>query len=256
MLTPGLCSVTFRQLDPPALLDLAARAGLAAVEWGADVHVPVGDLATARDVAARTADAGLTVASYGSYWRARPGEDVGDVLATARALGAPRVRVWAGEAGSDATADRAPVVQALADAVRRAGDVGLRIGTESHGGTLTDTTASTRLLLAEVDDLVGRPALTTYWQPTVDASDEEALAELGELADRVSTVHAFSWGPGTHRNPLRAREALWTRALALLEGSDRDHDVLLEFVPGDDPDALEGEARTLRGWLSAAPPTR
>ncbi len=107
MLTPGLCSVTFRQLDPPALLDLAARAGLAAVEWGADVHVPVGDLATARDVAARTADAGLAVASYGSYWRAGP-EDVGPVLATARALGAPRVRVWAGRPARPARATGPP----------------------------------------------------------------------------------------------------------------------------------------------------
>ncbi|MEZ0490943.1 sugar phosphate isomerase/epimerase family protein [Kineococcus sp. TBRC 1896] len=259
MLTTGLCSVTFRQLEPPALLDLAAQAGLAAVEWGADVHVPAGDLAAARDVAARTADAGLLVASYGSYWRARPGDDVAEVLATAHALGAPRVRVWAGEAGSAAArepADRRPVVRALAEAVRRADDLGLRIGTESHGGTLTDTTASTLQLLAEVDDLVGRPALTTYWQPTVDASDEEALGELGALVDRVSTVHAFSWGPGTRRNPLRAREALWTRVLTVLRGSGRDHDVLLEFVPDDDPGALEREARALREWLNAAPATR
>ncbi|GAB3467218.1 TIM barrel protein [Kineococcus endophyticus] len=255
MLTPGLCSVTFRQLDPPALLDLAARAGLAAVEWGADVHVPVGDLATARDVAARTADAGLAVASYGSYWRAGP-EDVGPVLATARALGAPRVRVWAGETGSAGTGDRTPVVRALADAVRRAEDLGLQLGTESHGGTLTDTTASTLQLLEEVDDLVGRPTLTTYWQPTVDATDEEALAELAELADRVSTVHAFSWGPGTTRNPLRSREPLWTRVADALAGHGRDHDVLLEFVPGDDPEVLDREASALREWLSAARPTR
>lgn len=255
MLTPGLCSVTFRQLDPSALLDLAARAGLAAVEWGADVHVPVGDLATAREVAARTVDAGLVVASYGSYWRAGP-EDVGPVLATARALGAPRVRVWAGDTGSAAAGDRSPVVRALADAVHRADDLGLQLGTESHGGTLTDTTASTLQLLAEVDDLAGRPALTTYWQPTVDATDEEALAELAALTGRVSTVHAFSWGPGTTRNPLRTREALWTRVLDALRRTGGDHDVLLEFVTDDDPDVLAREATALQGWLNAAPSTR
>lgn len=255
MLTPGLCSVTFRQLDPPALLDLAARAGLSAVEWGADVHVPVGDHATARDVGSRTADAGLAVASYGSYWRAGP-EDVGPVLTTAQALGAPRVRVWAGTAGSVATDDRTPVVRALADAVRRAEDLGLELGTESHGGTLTDTTTSTLQLLAEVDELVGGPVLTTYWQPTVDATDEEALTELSALTDRVSTVHAFSWGPGTTRNPLRARQSLWTRVLVDLRRSGRDHDVLLEFVTDDDPDVLAREATALREWLNAAPSTR
>jgi sugar phosphate isomerase/epimerase len=258
VLIPGLCSVTFRRLDPPTVLALAARAGLATVEWGADVHVPVGDLAAARDVAARTAEAGLTVASYGSYVRAGVpgGPDVDEVLATARALGAPRVRVWAGDTGSADTPDRGPVVRALADLVHRADDLGLQIGTESHGGTLTDTTRSTQRLLADVDDLVGRPLLSTYWQPTVDAADEAALRELTLLLDRVSTVHAFSWWPGTTRNPLRSRESLWTGVAGVLARSGRDHDVLLEFVPDDDPDVLAREAATLREWLSAGPPTR
>nr|WP_246315876.1 TIM barrel protein [Kineococcus aurantiacus] len=252
-MTPGLCSITYRQLDADGVLDLAARAGLAAVEWGADVHVPAGDLATARSVAARTAGAGLTVASYGSYFRAGVHDGFADVLATAVALGAPRIRVWAGDRGS-AGADRVPVVTALADAVRRAADAGVEVGTESHGGTLTDTTASTLLLLEEVDDLVGAPALTTYWQPTVDAPDDDALTELAVLLPRTSTVHAFSWAPGTTRNPLASRESLWRHAIALLrdDGHDhgRDHDVLVEFVPGDDPAVLAREASTLRRWLN------
>ncbi|WP_432561103.1 sugar phosphate isomerase/epimerase family protein [Kineococcus sp. SYSU DK003] len=249
MLIPGLCSVTYRNLDADGVLDLAARAGLRTVEWGGDVHVPVGDLATARSVAARTAEAGLTVASYGSYFRAGVHGGFSDVLATAVALGAPRIRVWAGDQGS-AGADRAPVVAALADAVRQAATDGVQIGTESHGGTLTDTTASTLQLLAEVDDAVGAPLLTTYWQPTVDEDDDAALAELATLLDRVSTVHVFSWLPGTDRRPLSARDSLWQRAFTLLRQQGRQHDALLEFVPGDDPAVLGREAATLTGWLN------
>lgn len=253
MLTPGLCSVTFRQLDVDGVLRAAAGAGLAAVEWGGDVHVPVGDLATARSIAARTVDAGLRVASYGSYFRAGVSGDVEEVLATAVALGAPRVRVWAGDRGSE-SAERGPVVRALADAVRRAADVGVQVGTESHGGTLTDTTASTLRLLAEVDeltgDVAGGGALTTYWQPTVDAPDDEAVAELAVLLPRTSTVHAFSWSPGTTRNPLATRESLWRRVVGLLESSGADHDVLLEFVPGDDPAVLGREGAVVREWLN------
>lgn len=250
MLNPGLCSITFRTLDVDGVLAVAADAGLTTVEWGADVHVPVGDLDTARDVAARTAAAGLAVASYGSYFRAGAGGGFEDVLATALALGAPRVRVWAGDRGSAQTPDRTPVVQALAQAVRQASDVGVQIGTESHGATLTDTTASTLLLLAEVDALTGAADLTTYWQPTVDADDDEALAELAVLLPRVSTVHAFSWGPGTTRLPLAARESLWERVAAVLDQQGHDRDVLLEFVPDDDPAVLAREAETLRGWLT------
>ena len=50
---PGLCSVTFRQLRVDQIIDLAAESGIAGIEWGADVHVPVGELDTAGDVARR-----------------------------------------------------------------------------------------------------------------------------------------------------------------------------------------------------------
>lgn len=252
MLVPGLCSITYRQLDVDGVLELAAAAGLSCVEWGGDVHVPVGDVATAADVARRTADAGLTVASYGSYHRAGLHDDADAVIATATALGATRIRVWAGDQGSAEASpvDRLRVVASLAETVRRAHDAGVEIGTESHGGTLTDTTDSTRRLLAEVDELVGARTLTTYWQPSVDAGEDAAIAELAALVDRVSTVHAFSWWPGTTRLPLRSRHSLWHRAFELVRAAGGDHDVLLEFVPGDDPDLLAGEAATLRGWLN------
>jgi len=65
-LQPALCSVTFRALAPPAIAELAASAGLAAVEWGADVHVRPGELVAARTVRSLTEANGLRVASYGS----------------------------------------------------------------------------------------------------------------------------------------------------------------------------------------------
>src|SRR4051812_32305936 len=68
----GLCSVTLRRLAVPEVLAAAAAAGLECIEWGGDIHVPPGDSALARQVGAATADAGLQVASYGSYFRAGP----------------------------------------------------------------------------------------------------------------------------------------------------------------------------------------
>ncbi|MGW2900916.1 hypothetical protein ACWDAO_41745, partial [Streptomyces sp. NPDC001212] len=69
-LIPGLVSVTFRTLSAEAVISLAAEAGLGAVEWGGDVHVPAGAFATAERVRERSADAGLEIAAYGSYHRA------------------------------------------------------------------------------------------------------------------------------------------------------------------------------------------
>ncbi|MGB4137235.1 MAG: TIM barrel protein, partial [Microbacterium sp.] len=174
----GLCSVTFRQLTPERLVPLAADAGLQTIEWGGDVHAPPGDPARATEVARLTAGAGLVVCSYGSYFRARDGEDLTPILDSAEALGADRVRIWAGTTGSVDADDAgwSRVAERLTDAAAEASARGIALALEFHRGTLADTVPATRRLLEAV------PALSTYWQPTVDAPDEDALAEYIALA--------------------------------------------------------------------------
>ena len=246
---PGLCSVTYRQLDPAAIAALAADAGLQVIEWGGDVHVPLGDATRAAEVARITADAGLTVCSYGSYFRAQAGEDIAPVLDSAEALGADRIRVWAGRTGSaDATAaERTMVIDALADAAEQAGRRGISLALEFHSGTLADDAEQTMRVLDEV----ARPHLATYWQPTVAAPDAVAVAEYERIADRVSAVHVFSWWPTVERLPLTARDGLWRAFFAAATAAPvPPRDALLEFVPDDDPAALVAEARALRGYLA------
>jgi sugar phosphate isomerase/epimerase len=236
---PGLCSVTLRRLGVDAVVDVAAGAGLAAIEWGADVHVPPGDDAAAGAARAAGERAGVAVASYGSYFRAGddPPAAFAPVLRSARALGAPRVRVWAGStASADAGPDRrAEVVAGLRAAVEAAAP--LEVALEFHGGTLTDEVDSTLELLDAV------PGLRTYWQPPQGLADEAALAGLRRLSPRVAALHVFSWWPRAERLALAERTGLWREALALAG----DVDALLEFVPGDDPALVAREAETLRG---------
>ena len=135
----GLCSVTFRQLTAEQVITAAAAAGLESIEWGADIHVPAGDPARAEVVAQRTADAGLAVASYGSYWRA-DGE-ISPVLDSAAALGADRMRIWAGRIGSAeaSEAERSAITEAIADACASARERGITLALEYHSGTIADT---------------------------------------------------------------------------------------------------------------------
>ena len=100
MLIPGLCSVTFRSLQPLEICKLAAQAQLKSIEWGGDVHVT--DEAKAREVARISADYGLAPASFGSYFRAGAGKlgEFEKALDCALALGAGNIRVWAGTKGS------------------------------------------------------------------------------------------------------------------------------------------------------------
>jgi sugar phosphate isomerase/epimerase len=245
----GLCSVTFRALPAAEVLRLGVAAGLDCVEWGADVHAPPSDPAALAEVRDRTIDAGLRVASYGAYWRAgvHPLEDLRPLLGAARVLGAPRVRVWAGDCGTDAATDE--TWRRVGDATRAAGELaqaqGLRLGLEFHGRTLTDSADSTVRLLEVVD----HPAVVPYWQPRLDDEPEAALEGLRSLVDRVDAVHVFSWWPRDHRLPLADRADLWQPVLTELLGRHPGTDLLLEFVPDDDPSRLATEAATLRRWV-------
>jgi len=252
LVEPGLCSVTLRRLTVDSVVELAATATLSSIEWGSDVHVPVGDLAAAKRAARATSDAGLRVAAYGSCFR--PGvQDVVDfipVLDSARTLGAPRIRIWAGDTGSaESTAEQHRAVVATTRAVaEQAADAGIELAFETRPGTLTDAPASTERLLAEVD----RPNVLAYWQPPVAASDAHALAGLTQLLPKVAAVHVFSWRPGQGRYLLSARAELWRGVVDRLTSLGRQVDVFVEFVPNDDPIALRRESSSLRDMLSAS----
>lgn len=97
MAVAGLTSVTFRELSAAEVLCLAKEAGLAGLEWGGDIHLPPERPELAEELARRTAQAGLRSLSYGSYHRLCQGMDFQPVLKAAARLGAPNIRIWAGD---------------------------------------------------------------------------------------------------------------------------------------------------------------
>jgi len=250
----GMCSVTLRHLPAPRVLDVAAAAGLACVEWGGDGHVPPGSAHVAARLRAAGLDMGIRVASYGSYFRAGPHDvdSFAPVLAAAAALGAPRVRVWAGDVDSAAATSeqRRAVAAVTRAAAERAADAGIQLAFEYHGGTLTDTAESTLRLLSDVD----HPGVGTYWQPPVGTPDADALRGLEQVLPWVRAVHVFSWWPRDERLPLRARERLWRAVFDVLRRTGRGYDALLEFVPDDDPAHVATDATVLAGLIGAMAP--
>jgi 3-dehydroshikimate dehydratase len=244
----GLVSVTFRQLSCEQIVDRCSRAGLSAIEWGGDVHVPPGDLDRAKTVARMSQDAGLTVAAYGSYYRAGVTERSvwNAVLASALALQAPHIRVWAGQTGSTQSDDAgfATVVGDLQRIVDDAASNGIGVDLEYHGGTLTDTPASTVRLM----DAVGRERLRTYWQPRVGQTPDTHLNDIAILGvGRIGNVHVFHWWPdGRSRLPLRHAETNWAGYLGAIGTHRAPRYAMLEFVPGDDPETLNAEETSLR----------
>jgi sugar phosphate isomerase/epimerase len=247
----GLVSVTFRQLKPREVLRLIGQAGLETVEWHGEAHVPHGDLKTAREVTRMTSDAGVRVAAYGSYYRVGQQHDAftfEQVVETASVLGAPTIRVWAGNRGS-AEADeayRASVVFETRRIADLAGAAGMTVSYEWHGSTLTDTDASALQLLSEV----ANPAVRSYWQPREGGMPEHCLEGLHKVLPWLTNVHVFHWMSRNERRPLAEGKAAWEEYLRVLASDRRDHCAMIEFVVNDSPDQFLVDAATLKAWLS------
>ena len=256
MIYSGLTSNTFRQLSPEAVIELAAECSLHGIEWAGDVHVQPGDTARGREVSQRTRQAGLRVAAYGSYYRCgvTAPDAFTDVLASAQALAAPVIRVWAGDRGpSEAdTAFREAVQRDLSRIAEASAREGIRIALEYHRNTLTETPEDTVALL----QAVASPALGTLWQVDPLQDPAKNRKALESILPWLEHLHVFHRSRQDMRIclPLGSGSTEWTPYLQAVAGKGRDTYALLEFVRDNDPEAFREDARDLRGLLESFTP--
>ena len=210
------------------------------------------------------------MSSYGSYYKVGVSEDEGlgfqSVLDAAVALGAPTIRVWAGNRDT-AQAGQSLIAKIVADTVRiadMAAEKGLTITFEFHGGSLTDRNENAIHFASQVP----HPAVLFSWQPPHGYDIDHCLAGLSGLLPRLSTLHVYHWTIGSYeantlnetmrplnypedffRHPLADGRARWERYLDTARKGGRDHFALLEFVKDDSPDQVIQDAAILRKLL-------
>lgn len=249
MIIPGLASVTFRTLSAPDIVAWAKQAGLSAIEWGGDIHVRPGFPAVAEKARRMTEDAGLLIASYGSYFRvgenSREMPEFERILEVAIALGAPLIRVWAGKRPSARAAPQwrrfiAENTQRIAD---RAAETGIAIGLEFHEGSLTDTPESARDLCKAVN----RPNVFCYWQVNPKLTREARFDSLRTITPWLGNLHVFQY-EGDRQVALEAGADEWRAYLAHAQAhaaASHQRFALLEFVENGEPQNLLRDAKTL-----------
>ncbi|MGI5894244.1 MAG: sugar phosphate isomerase/epimerase family protein [Candidatus Merdivicinus sp.] len=244
----GLTSVTFRKKSVDEIIAMAKKAGLTGIEWGGDVHVPAGDVETAALTARKTREAGLEVLSYGSYFRGDEGEDFAPVLASAKALGAPVIRVWAGRKTFEESSPEE--IDALAARFREAAEAakeeGIALAFEYHRNTATQTISGALSMLKAVRD----GNMFCYWQPNPDISHEEQLGEIDAILPFLQNIHVFCWTGKNERHLLVEGISRWTDYLNHIREGGKNHDLILEFVLDDSDDAFYQDARTLQNLLA------
>jgi sugar phosphate isomerase/epimerase len=170
-------------------------------------------------------------------------------LDSAEALGAKRVRLWAGEKDFE-DADTA-YLDAVTTRAREIGNLaesrGLSIDLEFHRGTLNNAAAMSKKLLGAIR----HANVHTLWQPPVELSFKERRTSLRELLPHVSNIHCFHWGPGgfEDRLPLASGGSEWSAYISELMGTGQSRWISLEYVVDDSFESLKEDACTLAELL-------
>lgn len=251
MICPGLVSVTFKNESPEFVLDAMRRAGLYAVEWSENWHVPAADPAAAAELAAKTRAQGAVVAAYGSYYRLgmnpNPEKAFRPVLKNAVAMSVPILRIWGGGRPSAdlSAAERAAMAAEAALVSHMAANAGIKIALEWHRNTVTDTNESALRLLEEAD----AENLYCLWQPTPALNIPQRCAGIAQLEQqkKLLNLHVYYWR-GEERRPLIEGAAEWTQYLDRVNRAEPRY-ALLEFVRGDTMQQLTDDADSLRRLL-------
>ncbi len=254
MLNLGLTSVTFRAFGYTEVIEYCKACGLTCIEWGSDVHVPQTDPENARAVKAACDSAGISVCSYGSYYTLCSYDNYEEVfqdyLDTAVILGAPLIRLWAGNLSYD-KADTAYYERAVEE-TRRICDMaiehGVMLAFEFHNGTLCDTGEHALQLFWDIS----KDNFGMYYQYDLLVSLEENYASLDKMLPYLNMVHVGFCTRDFKRLYVDEENAkeYWTTVVSRLQKNGLKLNLLFEFLKDTSLDGLRHQTCAMRSILS------
>ncbi len=245
MFKTGVVSVSFRKLSVDEVIKLVGESGLKAIEWGSDVHAPYTDRERLEYIAKAQKDAGLYCPSYGTYFKLgeHPTEELRGYIEAAKILGTNILRLWCGNKKyEDMTAEEIDHLFGEAKkAAKIAEEKGAVLCMECHNNSCTETLDGALAIINAVDS----PAFRMYWQPATKAGFENNMKYAEAIAPYTYTIHSYYYKDGVQ---LSLDEGIdeWKKYLECFDGTQH---ILLEFMPGGDPAALNAEAAALNSLI-------
>lgn len=240
-------TVTFRNLSRSTIAKVAVDCDIMNIEWGGDVHLPMGDKKAIDEVLELNEKFGLRALSYGSYYRVGSCDydAFQNIADTANAIGAKVIRVWLGSASSEKTTkglyDKMVVeVQNIADIAKAKG---LQIAFEFHNGTYNDNADNTIKFLSAVD----RDNVGTYWQPLGNKEIDEQ--NLIKVLPYLLGIHVFNWNRFGMRHSLRTGITKWRKFIEIAKKSKAEIPFIIEFVKKDKVKQFKKDVNTLNKLL-------
>lgn len=183
----GFTTTTLRNIrDLTKIVKIAADAKADVIEWGGDVHIK--DIGTAKAANKLCTDAGITVSSFGSYYRVGSGnaDEWKEICELASNLGADSVRVWLGKKNSEAT-DSDYYNKILSDSQSicdEAAKYSLIVSAECHDNTFNNNTDAFLKIKSEIQ----RDNFKTYFQSRYNKLSYD-LDRISRTIGYIENVH-------------------------------------------------------------------
>lgn len=239
-----MTSLTFRAKSIEETFESAKRAGVECIEWGvSDGHA--GNCENAEKIKRLSKEYGIGICSLGAYSNLENADDCMKDVEIAKALGAPAIRVWAGEKSpADCDGEYFDILtrnaRKMADEAKKYGIV---ISFEYHNTTLTETAESAINFIKAID----RENVKTHWQPT-GASVEENKASLKAVSPYLSGIfHVQNYKDGEGYFLIKD---IKDRVKAMFEDyKDTDFCILVEFTKDSAEENLISDINALKEVL-------
>ena len=236
----GLCSISFRSLEPLQIIKLCKDAGLDCIEWGSDVHAKPDDKEGLENIVKLSKQYGINCSSYGTYFRIGTDntEDIHEYISAAKMLGTDILRLWCGNKGSADYSEKEleDVYKQCKELSKIAEKENVYLCLECHIKTLTDNKESAKALV----EYVGSKHFGMYFQPNQFENDDTNIAYCKWAEPYTKCVHVFNWEQ-KEKYPLADAKEIWQTYFEIMG----DKTYLLEFMPDGEPSSLSREAKSL-----------
>ena len=243
----GFTSNSFRNIKSiEKIVAVAKSVAAECIEWSADVHVKSID--DAKKAKKLCDDAGISVCSYGSYYRVGNGETDSwrNICEIAEILSAPVIRVWLGSADSEKTDNETydKLLSEIKQMCDTAGEYGISVCPECHDNTFNNNTDAFLRMYNDAQ----KENFGTYFQSRYKKYNYD-MDRICRTAPYTECVHVSFFDRNREQFP-RLRPSYMNGIINKLIETGYDKSIVVEFTyPGFKagcPFFLKKEIKALR----------
>lgn len=223
----GFTSTSFRQIKSiERIVKIAAESSADCIEWGGDIHIK--DIPTAKRAKRLCDEAGISVSSYGSYYRVgcKNADEWKNICEIACALGAKSIRVWLDNRDSEITDEEtyALLVEDGKTICSVAKEYNLTVCPECHDKTFNNNTDA----FLKIRQDIGCDNFKTYFQSRYKRMEYD-LDRIERTLPYIESVH-ISYSEQSREQFPKFRPDYINRLLDKIISSDFDGNILVEYT--------------------------